>query len=217
MSTVRLMKAENASLRFLNPTNYSSTNYRTNKSIETFIQDHPVTRALKANPKFIESRPHLNGPKILRDRKLLAGPLSGTQKVTVPPLVFSEKGGKCMVVILHVGGDVCSHPGIIHGGLVATLMDDTFCRCCSAVFPKRVGVTANLNVNFRKPALAESFIMLKAEVAKMEGRKAWMEGSIETLEPDGGDSSLLAEAKALFIQPKETEVSLCFGEALGVV
>jgi uncharacterized protein (TIGR00369 family) len=144
---------------------------------------------------------------MLRDRKLLAGSLAGTQKISVPPFVFTS--GKRMIVILHVGADVCSHPGIIHGGLIATLIDDTFCRCCSAVLPKRVGVTANLSVDYRKPALAQSYIVLKAEVAKMEGRKAWMEGSIETLEMDGGDSSILAEAKALFIQPKQTEVSFC--------
>ena len=128
--------------------------------------------------------------------------------ISVPPYVFNETNGKCMVMILHVGGDVCSHPGIIHGGLIATLIDDMFCRCCSAAFPKKVGVTANLNVDYRKPALVQSYIVLKADVAKMEGRKTWMEGRIETLELDGGDSPLIAEAKTLFIQPRETEVSI---------
>ena len=202
MSITRLAKVETQILRLLQPT------YRTTKAIDTFIQGHPVTRALRANPKFTESRPHLNGPELLRDRKLLAGSLAGTQMISVPPYVFNETNGKRMVMILHVGGDVCSHPGILHGGLRATLIDDTFCRYCSAFFPKRVGVTANLNVDYRKPALAQSYIVLKAEVAKMEGRKAWMEGRIETLELDGGDPSLIAEAKALFIQPRETEVSI---------
>ncbi|KAJ5320119.1 hypothetical protein PENANT_c025G11672 [Penicillium antarcticum] len=199
MSSTRLAKTGSGSLRLFNPT------YRTNTSIEAFIQDHPVTRALRANPKFTESRPHLNGPAMLRDPKLLAGSLAGTQKLSVPPYVFNETNGKRMIVILHVEGDGCSHPGIIHGGLITTLIDDTFCRCRSAVLPKRVGVTANLNVDFRKPALTQSYIVLKAEVTRMEGRKSWVEGSIETLELDGGDPSLLAEAKALFIQPKETE------------
>ncbi|KAJ6099913.1 hypothetical protein N7467_001448 [Penicillium canescens] len=69
MSITRLAKVETQTLRLLQPT------YRTTKAIDSFIQDHPVTRALRANPKFTESRPHLNGPELLRDRKLLSDPL----------------------------------------------------------------------------------------------------------------------------------------------
>lgn len=37
-------------------------------------------------------------------------------------------------------------------------------------------MTANLNVDFRKPALPERLYILRAETVELEGRKAWVEG-----------------------------------------
>lgn len=50
--------------------------------------------------------------------------------------------------------------------------------------------------------MAGSYIVLNAEIVKLEGRKAWLEGRIETLEAGGADSTLIAEARALFCAAK---------------
>lgn len=71
-------------------------------------------------------------------------------------------------------------------------------------------MTASLNINYRAPALANSYILLHAELVKLEGRKAWLEGRIETLEAGGADTTLIAEADALFVEPKQVDVSVFF-------
>ena len=43
---------------------------------------------------------------------------------------------------------------------------------------------------------------------EVEGRKAWVEGRIETLPEDGKEPEVLVEAKALFIEPRQAAV--CF-------
>lgn len=69
-------------------------------------------------------------------------------------------------------------------------------------------MTANLSIDYRSPAKANSFYVLKADVTEIQGRKAWVKGRIESLPVAGKDPTVIAEAKSLFLEPKETEVSL---------
>ncbi|XHF97348.1 hypothetical protein AWENTII_000937 [Aspergillus wentii] len=176
------------------------------REIEEYIQNHPVAVALREDPAFTESRPYMKIPENLRVRNLTAGTLSGPDRIVVPPLVFAEDGGKSLVSILYLGSDVSGHPGIVHGGLLATLLDEGLARCCFPALPNGVGVTANLNIDYRRPAMAGNYAVLRAETTKVEGRKAWVEGRIETLPEDGKEPKVLVEAKALFIEPKQAAV-----------
>ncbi|KAJ5246785.1 hypothetical protein N7468_001768 [Penicillium chermesinum] len=150
-----------------------------------------------------QSRPHLKFPEIIRARSLTAGTLAGPNKIVVPPYVFSEKSGKSLVSFMYLGSDVCGHPGIVHGGMLATLLDEGLARCCFPALPNKVGVTANLNLDYRAPAMADQYVALRAETVKVEGRKAWVEGRIETVPQDGSKPVVLVEAKALFVEPKQ--------------
>ncbi|KAJ5160304.1 uncharacterized protein N7482_007308 [Penicillium canariense] len=171
--------------------------------VNEHLRTHPEANRLRADPDFEESRPHLRFPEAIRARSLTAGALSGPNKIVVPPFVFCEKEGKSMVSLMFLGSDICGHPGIIHGGMLATLLDEGFARCCFAALPNKVGVTANLNIDYRAPAMANSYVALRAKTVKVEGRKAWVEGRIETLPDDGKEPVVLVEAKALFIEPKQ--------------
>lgn len=175
--------------------------------VDDFIRNHSLARALRDNPDFTESRPHMKIPEALRSHSLTGGTLIGPGKILVPPFVWSEKGGKSIVSISYLGPDLCGHPGVIHGGLLATILDEGLARCCFPALPNKVGMTANLNINYRKPAPAGAFVVLRAKTVKVEGRKAWVEGHIETLTEKGEDPVILVEASALFIEPKQAAVS----------
>lgn len=176
------------------------------REIDEYLRNHAVAVALREDPAFTESRPHMKIPETLRLRSLTAGTLAGPNKIVVPPYVFNEEGGKSLVSLLYLGSDVSGHPGIVHGGLLATLLDEGLARCCFPALPNKVGVTANLNIDYRRPAMAESYAVLRAETVKVEGRKAWVEGRIETLPKNGEEPAVLVEAKALFVEPKQAAV-----------
>jgi acyl-coenzyme A thioesterase PaaI-like protein len=106
------------------------------------------------------------------------------------------------VQISYIGQALCGHPGIVHGGLLATLLDEGLARACFPALPNKVGVTASLKIDYRVPCPANSYLVLKAETTKVEGRKAWVKGWIELLADDDGDGTKLVEAEALFIEPK---------------
>ncbi|KAJ6020913.1 thioesterase family protein [Penicillium herquei] len=182
------------------------TSEESSNEVEQFIESHSLTSSLRKDPHYIEKRPHLSIPESMRAQNILTGPLSGPKKITVAPYIF-EATNKSMIMIIHLGNELCSHNGIVHGGLLATLLDETLVRCSSAAFEKKVAVTANLNIDFRNPAMANSYFVLTAEVSQLQGRKAWLNGRIETLPNQGDDSALIAEATALFIEPRNADVS----------
>lgn len=98
----------------------------------------------------------------------------------------------------------------MHGGLLSVMFDEAFARCVSTSFNSGLGMTANLNVDFRKPALPGRLYVLEAGTVKVEGRKAWVEGRLVCL-PDvengeEGEGIMVAEARALFVEPKFAEV-----------
>lgn len=113
-----------------------------------------------------------------------------------------------MVSISYLSTDLCGHVGMVHGGMLATMMDEGMAYCSLAALPNRIGVTANLTVNYRAPSPAGSFVVLKAEVVKVEGRKVWVKGRIELLGDGMEPGKLLVEGEALFIEPKYAKVWL---------
>lgn len=171
--------------------------------VENTIENHPFVRELRTNKNLRESRPHLKIHPADRPHNLTAGTLAGPGKITVPPYVFGDKSGKELYVVFHLGTDVCGHEGIVHGGLLGTILDEGLARCCFPALPNKIGVTANLNIDYRKPTRADQYLLLRAKTTKVEGRKAWVQGQIETLPLNDKDTPIkLVEATALFIEPR---------------
>lgn len=174
-------------------------------AIEAQIFDHPLTRSLLEDDKYIASRPHLKIPEPMREQSLTGGTLLGPEKIAVPPVQFTTTDGTTFVSLQYVGSALCGHPGIVHGGLLATLLDEGLARCCFPALPNKVAVTASLKIDYKRPVLAGQILVLKAETLKVEGRKAWVKGRLETLpdEASGEKPVVLTEGEALFIEPRQ--------------
>jgi acyl-coenzyme A thioesterase PaaI-like protein len=174
-------------------------------AIEDALFAHPLVVDLLQNPKYIASRPHLKIPEKLRAQNLTGGTLMGPDKIAVPPLQFSTNDGSSFVSFQYLGPALCGHPGIVHGGLLATLLDEGLARCCFPALPNKVAVTASLKIDYKAPCMAGQVVVLRAETTKVEGRKAWVKGWLETLADEGkGEKSVvLTEGEALFIEPRQ--------------
>jgi 3'-phosphoadenosine 5'-phosphosulfate synthase len=178
------------------------------REVEEHIKSCALAQELRSNPAFTESRPHLKIPEAIRAHNLTGGTLSGPGMIVVPPYIWNEEDGKSMISIFYLGTDVTGHPGIVHGGLLATMLDEGLARCCFPALPNKVGVTANLQINYKKPTMAGQFLVLKAKTTKVDGRKAWVEGWIEPLHPEAAEEpEKLVEATGLFIEPRHAPVS----------
>ena len=177
------------------------------KEVNEHILNHPLAMRLRQQPEMEESRPHMRIPPALRPHNFTGGVLAGEGKIEVPPLTFAEKGVELpsMYQFMYLGSSMCGHPGIVHGGLLATILDEGLARACFPALPNKVGVTASLKIDYRVPCPAGSYVVLKAYTEKVEGRKAWVKGWIELLGDEDGTGTKVVEAEALFIEPKNAK------------
>jgi 3'-phosphoadenosine 5'-phosphosulfate synthase len=171
------------------------------RELEEFIYNHPMVIKLKSQPEFSKT---ISKSEIRHN--FIGRTLMGPGKIVVSPFTWIETGGKSLVQISYLGMDLCGHPGIVHGGMLATMLDEGFANCCSAAFPNKNGMTANLNINYRAPVFARNFVVLRANTTKVQGRKIWVEGHIETLVAEGEKPVVLVEASALFIELRQSAV-----------
>lgn len=128
---------------------------------------------------------------------------------------FSDLGDahNSSYTFFHLGSKLSGHSLIVHGGLLATLLDELTCILAFQNFPSKKGVTANLNINYFKPCMINSYVMVKCTLIKKSGRKCWVKGQIYKLDLDADiegsvpdfverKENLLSECECLVIEPR---------------
>ncbi len=96
------------------------------------------------------------------------------------------------------------YPGVVHGGIIAAMLDEVTSRTIFRGEPPRFVVTARLSVRYRKPVPVETPLRLTGRIVEEKGRAITVAGEIRLV-----DGTLLAEAEAVIV---EVDPSF-FGEA----
>lgn len=81
--------------------------------------------------------------------------------------------------------------------MLATVCDEALARTAMYNLPGKIGVTARLEIDYRKPTAANQFIVLETELVEHKGRKATVKGTLKDVE-----GKLLLECRAIFVEPK---------------
>jgi acyl-coenzyme A thioesterase PaaI-like protein len=99
------------------------------------------------------------------------------------------------------------YPGVAHGGIVATILDETLARAVMAADPGRFMFTGRLTTRYRKPTPLGVPVRLVGKVIRDRGKMA--ECASFLYDPDG---ELCAEADGLLLQvPQEIIDQTDFG------
>lgn len=158
----------------------------------------PIVRSLTSDPNWTFHDAYTSLPEPERIHRLTTGPLAGARAIGGFQRIFINKDTGETITVIWFGGAIAGWPGVTHGGVTATVLDETLGRCAIRQFPAKTGVTANLELNYLKPIITNAFYVIRA--APVEGhtdRKCWVNGRLETL-----DGAICVEAKALFVVPK---------------
>ncbi|EGN94209.1 hypothetical protein SERLA73DRAFT_188830 [Serpula lacrymans var. lacrymans S7.3] len=169
-------------------------------SLEEKLQSIPLLASLRAQSdadEWYETRPYARLSEERRVNNLTAGALKGPGKLALPPLVRCKNDESESYVFVHVGRGLCGHDGIIHGGLLATILDESLARTAISNLPDKIGVTANLSINYRAPTFADQFITVRVTLTEKKGRKTKVAGRVEDQK-----GTVLVEATATFVQPR---------------
>ncbi|SOV04889.1 uncharacterized protein UDID_02905 [Ustilago sp. UG-2017a] len=170
------------------------------------VSGPPVEGGAADTHQYIMTRPYLKYSREKAQHNLTAGSLRGPGMLAIPPLVFTKtgKGARELggaegdsTIITHLGPSVCGHDGIVHGGMLATICDEALARTAMYNLPGKVGVTARLEIDYRKPTMADQFIVVQTELVEQKGRKATVKGTVRDVE-----GQLLLQCRAIFVEPK---------------
>jgi uncharacterized protein (TIGR00369 family) len=101
--------------------------------------------------------------------------------------------------IVVAGEGLNGFPDTLHGGILATLLDEIMgtwvnLNWARGVLTRTAWMTASLNTTFLKPVKTPITLLAVARLVKLDGRKLFLEARLE----DGKDQ-VLAKADALFV------------------
>jgi acyl-coenzyme A thioesterase PaaI-like protein len=126
-------------------------------------------------------------------------PVIGAANPIAPPLVVRKLDdgsvvGECTMQPIHEGP-----PGVVHGGWVATLLDQLLGHANAAAGVG--GFTAELTVRYRRPTPYGVPLLVRARTDSVEGRRVHASGEIVA------DGVVTAEATGLFLMPSAERVA----------
>ncbi|MCW2578687.1 MAG: uncharacterized protein JWR82_288 [Blastococcus sp.] len=121
-------------------------------------------------------------------------PVYGPGNPVAPPMVAAPAAEGRATGRVTLGKAHEGPPGLVHGGVVATVLDHVLARAVRAA--GRGGLTATLTVTYRRPVHLGVPLVATAEVGTTEGRRTTATARL-VAEDDPGTT--LAEAEGLFV------------------
>lgn len=161
------------------------------------IESQPgIVKAMDAEMLLEENHP------ILEDDHMFAAFVS---KGIVDDLTgYYSSQEKKFYAVVSLGREVCGFPKIVHGGLTAAIIDESFGGLLFALKQAKAlsfwgpAYTVQLEVSYKAKISAGRTVLCTTEVESMNGRKLWMKATVS----DGPDGQVYATARALFVAPK---------------
>lgn len=113
--------------------------------------------------------------------------------------VFWNHKEKQAINVVFAGKGIEGWPYVVHGGAIATLLDEHLARVAIQNLPERTAVTANLDVNYRNMAISNSFFSVHATLdqERSTDRKAYIKGEVRDVK-----GNVCADATGLFVVPR---------------
>ncbi|NLO44069.1 MAG: PaaI family thioesterase [Candidatus Cloacimonetes bacterium] len=96
---------------------------------------------------------------------------------------------------LIIASDYEGYPGVVHGGIISTLLDEAMAKAVFAL--GKAAFTANMNLKYRRQLPSNTPIILEGKIVQDRGRMIKTQATI--FDKDG----VFAEAEALFVLPRK--------------
>ncbi|XP_055971753.1 acyl-coenzyme A thioesterase THEM4 [Sorex fumeus] len=109
-------------------------------------------------------------------------------------VMFYKEAEKRTVCLFQGGPYLQGAPGFLHGGSIASMIDGTVGT--SALMTGGIVMTANLNINYKKPIPLLTTVVINSQVDKIEGRKIFVSCTVHSAD----EKTLYTEATSLFIK-----------------
>lgn len=176
----------------------------------------PLVKHLLSDPEWSQGHheAYAGIPSEARAQRITTGPLSGSRGVGGYQHIFHNNTTGEVVAVVYLGTGTIGWPGVVHGGAIATLLDEHSARAALKDLAAGGGgglLTANLDITYKRPTLSSDFYVIRARAVPDEalapeergkrGRKVWVDATVETV-----DSKACVACRALFVSPKSVNL-----------
>ncbi len=110
---------------------------------------------------------------------------------------------------LRVSSDYEGYPGVVHGGIIAAILDECGGRA-HMLEPDRFLVTAQLNVRYRLPVPTDTDLIVIGEAGDRRGRVSYAHSEIQNM-----NGEVLADAELVLVDIPEERLADVNPEELG--
>ena len=161
-----------------------------------------ATARLTVSQRSASQLPALDDPIAFRR---VYSPVTGVGSGIAPPLVIRRHDGE-VVAEATLGLAYEGPPSYLHGGMSALVMDQLLGS--AAIAAGLWGMTAHLELDYRRPVPLETPLRMRARVAENAGRKSVITGEIALASaPD----EPLVQARGVFVTPRPEKSEAYFG------
>jgi uncharacterized protein (TIGR00369 family) len=150
-----------------------------------------LAAALRAETRGLHDIARVDDPEI---GERWYSPVYGPGNPVAPPMVATDSPDGRATGHVTLGKPHEGPPGLVHGGVVATLLDHVLARALRAA--GRGGLTATLTVTYRRPVQLGVPLVATAEMGTTDGRRTT---ATARLVAEDDPSTTLAEAEGLFV------------------
>jgi acyl-coenzyme A thioesterase PaaI-like protein len=164
---------------------------------------HDLAARLAAATRPISQLPALDDPVAFRR---VYSPVTGVGSAIAPPVAMRPDGDG-VVGTATLGPAYEGPPGFLHGGMSGLLMDQVLGS--AAIAAGRWGMTARLELDYRRPVPLERPLLLRGRVVEDAGRKVVVAGSIALAD---APEQPLVEARGVFVAPRPEQQAAYFGQ-----
>jgi acyl-coenzyme A thioesterase PaaI-like protein len=151
-----------------------------------------------------------------RAQHITAGALAGSRGVGGYQRIFYHPASGEFVSIIYFGAATTGWPGVVHGGCLATILDESCGRAAFKQWGGKPGVTASLTLEYKRVTLANGFYVVRVrpraeeDLPESERGKRHYKCFVDATVEDAATGTVTVTAEALFVggQGKRKKKSL---------
>ncbi|KAK4136891.1 hypothetical protein BT67DRAFT_488738 [Trichocladium antarcticum] len=165
----------------------------------------PLVAQLAADPAWDAWDAYASLPAAHRAQHTTAGALRGARGLGGYQRVFRHRATGEVVSVVFFGPATAGWPGVVHGGCLATVLDESCGRAAFQQWGGRAGLTARLGLEYKRVTLANGFYAVRvrvrpdAELPEEERGKGHYKCFVDGVVEDVVTGDALVTAEALFV------------------
>lgn len=161
-----------------------------------------------------EKKPRVKGQKEYESPDFTNRTLSHPGGILIKPVIFHNHVTDETVTIVHMGYKLCGYPFIVHGGIIATLLNESFKRCASLSTTtnstlKGDFMVNSLGISYKRPLFANQFFVVKTNLRKSPEGEVFVLKSV--IENEKG--KIVVESDALVTETGRATKLACESQA----